>query len=498
MKNYFLIVLLLMLSFYLNAKSDYIIGDTFEPWEGGNAYFSKWTKGPSANPNYFLIGTWYQEPNNAVAYKNLGFNYNVFCWSGNDLSPMVSAKVGMVPPTTEMLSNLGNPNTEPAITSWIYYIDEPDNVQSSGNTVDPSTVISAYNNTVIKDQNRPVYLSLGAGVAQKDWWGRGAATGDTASYRQYAKGADILQFDIYPMNTYKDATLASFKQPYLNAVGQNPGIIGAGVDNLRRYSDYKKPVIACLESTNYEGDSRYTTTPTAYIRPEAWIAIIHGARGLLYFCHLITPNFVEPGLLNDAAMSAEVKKNNELILAHSPILNTQTVSNAVTMKTSNKGLSSYLKSMVKRYQGFTYIYSVIENGNSTTGTFTLRGFTGASTIEVVGENRTITATNGVFTDTFSNWDVHIYKVATQGDISGVSNVTDENTVKIRTLNSTIEIESIDFFKSYDIFNINGQRLFTQNVDGYKSVFSKDIFADKVLFVKLNFPKKTIVRKIINI
>ena len=498
MKNNLLIAFFLLISIGLNAKSDYLVGDIFEPWEGGNAYFSKWTKGPSSNSNYFLIGTWYQDPLNAIAYKNLGFNYNVFCWSGNDLSPMVSAKVDMVPPTTEMLANLGNSNTEPAITSWIYYIDEPDNVQNSGNTVEPATVISAYNNTVIKDPNRPVYLSLGAGVAQKDWWGRGAATGDTASYRQYAKGADILQFDIYPMNTYKDLSLASFKQPFLNAVGQNPGIIGAGVDNLRRFSDFKKPVIACLESTNYEGDSRYTTTPTTYIRPEAWISIIHGARGLLYFCHLITPNFVETGLLNDAAMSAEIKKNNELILAHAPILNTQTVSNGVTMKTSNKGLTSYLKSMVKRYQGNTYIYSVIENGNSTTGTFTLRGFTGTSTIEVVGENRTITATNGVFSDTFSNWDVHIYKVATQGEISGVSDLVDQDAVKLQSLNNTIEIESTGYLKNYDIYNVNGQKLYTKNVNGYKSAFSKDIFADKVLFIKLNFTEKTIVRKIINI
>ena len=489
--------LLLLLSFNLNAKSDYIVGDTFEPWEGGNAYFSKWTKGPSSDPNYFLIGTWYQEPYNATAYKNLGFNYNVFSWSGNDLSPMVAAKVGMVPPTTEMLTNLGNPNTEPAITSWIYYIDEPDNVQSSGNTVDPSAVISAYNNTIAKDPNRPVYLSLGAGVAQKDWWGRGAATGDTASYRQYGKGADILQFDIYPMNTYKDATLAAFKQPFLNAVGQNPGIIGIGVDNLRKSSDYKKPVIACLESTNYEGDSRYTATPTAYIRPEAWISIIHGARGLLYFCHLISPNFVETGLLNDAAMSAEVKTNNALIQAHAPILNTQTVTNAVTKTSSNKALASYLKTMTKRYQGSTYIYSVFENGNSTTETFTLRGFTGASTIEVVGENRTITATNGIFTDAFSNWSVHIYKVATQGEISGVSDILDEKSVKIYTSNNIIEIECTDYLKKYDIFNINGQKLFSQDVEGFKSKFSKDKFADKVLLLKLYFAGKSIVRKIIN-
>ena len=413
-----LIALLLILSFNLNAKSDYISGDTFESWEGGNAYFAKWTHGPSPDPNYFLIGTWYQDPRNVTAYKNLGFNFNVFCWSGNDLSPMVSAKMDMVPTINEMQANLGNSKTESAIMSWIYDIDEPDNVKKTGFTVAPSVVIESYVNTVAKDPTRPVYLSLGSGVAQNDWWGRGSATGDSTSYRVYAKGADILQFDIYPMNTYKDTTLSEFKQAFLNAVGQNPGIIGAGVDNLRKFSGYKKPVIACLESTNYETDSRYTNNPTAYIRPEAWISIIHGARGLLYFCQVISPKFKEDGLLSDAAMSAEIKANNALIQSNASILNTQTVNNAAIVKSSNK--AGNLNYIVKRYNGFTYVYAVGESAASTTGTFTLRSFSGSSTIEVIGENRTLTATNGVFTDTFSNWAVHIYKVATQGNSARIS------------------------------------------------------------------------------
>jgi hypothetical protein len=43
-------------------------------------------------------------------------------------------------------------------------------------------------------------------------------------------------------------------------------------------------------------------------------------------------------------------------------------------------------------------------------TFTLGNMTGETTIEVVGENRALSARNGVFTDRFESWDAHIYRI----------------------------------------------------------------------------------------
>ena len=45
------------------------------------------------------------------------------------------------------------------------------------------------------------------------------------------------------------------------------------------------------------------------------------------------------------------------------------------------------------------------------GTFQVFGLTGDATVNVLGESRTITATNGKFTDNFIPWDAHIYQLA---------------------------------------------------------------------------------------
>jgi hypothetical protein len=42
--------------------------------------------------------------------------------------------------------------------------------------------------------------------------------------------------------------------------------------------------------------------------------------------------------------------------------------------------------------------------------FIVNGPEGQKTVEVLGENRTLTAKNGVFKDSFNPWDVHIYRI----------------------------------------------------------------------------------------
>ena len=62
------------------------------------------------------------------------------------------------------------------------------------------------------------------------WGGRGTCTGMTDMYPMYAKGADILAFDIYPVNE-----------------GVPLEMVAAGVDNLHQSGRAAtKPVIADL------------------------------------------------------------------------------------------------------------------------------------------------------------------------------------------------------------------------------------------------------------
>ena len=48
---------------------------------------------------------------------------------------------------------------------------------------------------------------------------------------------------------------------------------------------------------------------------------------------------------------------------------------------------------------------------TTTATFTLRAFSGDQAVEVLGEDRSLQAAAGVFQDGFSDYAVHIYRIA---------------------------------------------------------------------------------------
>ena len=67
--------------------------------------------------------------------------------------------------------------------------------------------------------------------------------------------------------------------------------------------------------------------------------------------------------------------------------------------------------MTKRYKGAKYIFAVGMRNDKTKAIFTTPPLKGNRTVEVLGENRTILSKDGVFTDSFEAWDVHLYRIA---------------------------------------------------------------------------------------
>jgi len=80
-------------------------------------------------------------------------------------------------------------------------------------------------------------------------------------YPEHAKGGDILSFDIYPVN---------------GGVGLEA--VPKGVDNLRKWSNYEKPVVAILEGSNIDDTSRATVCTATRSRPEALLTRIVAMR----------------------------------------------------------------------------------------------------------------------------------------------------------------------------------------------------------------------------
>jgi hypothetical protein len=178
-----------------------------------------------------------------------------------------------------------------------------------------------------------------------------------------------------------------------------------GVDNLIGWSAHAKPVIADIEASNFDN----TTRPTpAQIKSEVWMAIVHGAAGIQYFCHRFQPTFSETDCLDDAPTAAAMTSINADIKALAPVLNTPTIANGVTVTSSASDIP--VDVMLKRWNGATYLFAVEMRGGRTTASFQLRDFPAAAQAEALGEGRTVDVANGAFSADFQSYGVHLYRV----------------------------------------------------------------------------------------
>jgi hypothetical protein len=411
-----LIVLIIALSFVFSAntnkKTVYLSGDIMTPWEGGPAYYAKWQNGPSSDPNFFPIAVWWQDVARAADYKRIGVNTYIYLGKTPSIPQLLSLSAESMSAVCVPSLEVSNATENGIVKMWMNPRDEQDNaLKGTTVPVTPAEVIANYEIMKKQDPSRPVFLPLGQGVAIDSWYGRGDRTNHPEDYIEYAKGSDVLSFDVYPMNVrLAPAGEKKFRVDFTNELYQKIWYVAKGVDNLRKASDYKKPVWVWLECTNYSGDSACQLTPN-HTKAEAWMAIIHGARGIGYFCHVFKPKFNQAALLADTAMSKMVASINAQVMAHAPVLNSQSVANAATISSSNQAVPVDI--MAKRHEDSTYIYAVAMRPGVTKATFKLRDFVGKSIVEVVGEHRNVVSVNGVFKDSFANYGVHIYKVKTQ-------------------------------------------------------------------------------------
>ena len=501
-KTFSKLVISILFVFSIQTQaSEYLPADVMEPWCGGPAYYAKWTNGPSTDPAFFPITVWYQNPSSGYFYQQMGVNFHTYWGSPtstteSQLTKLKQYNMSGITGYSDMYLNSVNKSV---VKSWFHPQDEPDNaVNGTQDPVPPASIIADYNAIVAKDATRPVSINLGQGAAIDSWYGRGNRTYCPQDYIEYCKGADIISYDVYPMNMtpWVAGVDAAWKKPFKDELSGNIWYVAKGVDNLRKATDYKKPIWAFIECTNYDTDPACKLTPVE-TKAEVWMALIHGARGIGFFCHILKPTFTEAGVLNNATMKAEVTSINATIKANAPILNTQTVSNGATATTGSS--ANPVDIMVKRYNGFTYIYAVSMRKGTPTATFTLRDFVGTSTVEVVGESRTITATNGVFQDAFTNWGVHIYKVATPAS-NGVTQVANENPlqvfVKKTAQGAILNLENNPKFDKIEIFDMSGKILFSKQLTAFSNTISVNTKLPQLILIKAVTGENVLVRKCI--
>jgi hypothetical protein len=359
--------------------------------------YSGWMNGPSADPGYFPVAVWLQDPQRAPQFRKAGINMYVGLWQGPTEEQLAALKGSGMRVVCEQNEVGLKHRDDPTIAAWMHG-DEPDNAQplpggkGYGPPVPAAKVIADYGRMKAADPTRPVLLNLGQGVANDEWKGRGPHPED---YREYCKGADIVSFDVYPV--------VGIDKPD----GENYlWYVPRGLDRLKEWSGGRKLLWNALECTHV-GEAEKKATP-AQVKAEVWMSLVHGSRGIVYFIHQFKPRFVEAALLEDPEMLAAVTALNAQVRELAPVLNSPTVPDAVTVTSTEASVPIDL--MVKRHGGATYLFAVGMRNGATRGEFALKDARKARRATVIGEDRTLDLKDGRFQDGFSPYAVHLYRI----------------------------------------------------------------------------------------
>lgn len=360
------------------------------PWFGGPSYYDPWSRGFPADSSYFPLGVWMQNPSNAERFRAVHVNHYLGLWQGPTEDQLSALTAAGMPTVCEQAGAWQAQVASTTIQGWLD-ASAPDNAQENPDgsyapCIGPSVTQARYAEMRAADATRPVTLLLGQGVATPDWIGRGECTGQTEDYPMYAQGADILVNYTYPLNN-----------------GHPLELVATGVDNLNRYANYSKPVIADLEAASINGSVR----PTPHqLRAEVWMALVHGAAGITYFCHQMTPNFNETDCLDDPPTAAALREINAQLLELAPLLNTQSFS----LKPLSANVNVPVHAVLKKQGSERYVFSVSMADTATTARFPLAGLGAPTSVEVIGEGRNLVPLGDFFEDAFEGYAVHLYRL----------------------------------------------------------------------------------------
>ncbi|MBY0336725.1 MAG: hypothetical protein K2X11_08930 [Acetobacteraceae bacterium] len=266
--------------------------------------------GHVAAPTMFPIGVWLQSPGTAPRWRQTGVNLLLA-----QFQPTTTAVLDQF--RAQRLAIVDKPRGASAVAAnrdvvqGLMHMDEPDNRQPLpgggwGDCIPVAETLAQGRALREAAAGRPVLLNFGQGAARDDWEGQGPSCRGEAYYRAAAEAADIISFDVYPV--------ANVRGPLAGRLE----LVPQGVARMLAWSGGRKPVWAILE-TGPIHNARIGPSP-AEVRAQFWMAIIAGARGIIWFAHGGEP-FRSTMLLENPLMVATVSALNRRALALAPVLN---------------------------------------------------------------------------------------------------------------------------------------------------------------------------------
>lgn len=347
----------------------------------------------SARPDFFPLGVYLQSAQRAEQWSKIGIN---LISQANGYLTLDDIKrieaLGMV--VGGNAADLVPLDASGATLPFFVTADEPDNAQlqadgTYGPCVTPVALREESESLRKLSGGRPILRNFGRGIVEPDWVGRGKCAGSRDDYYPDAiASVDIVSFDFYPV----------MGNDRLEKVAD-------GARQLRSYiqkAGGKQAQWGIIEVSAVKGGA--APTPSQ-IRSMAWMHIINGARGLIFF-------------------PWQVGEKGERIREDAVFLNPDAVEGLKALTTEISGLSSAIKSpedvsfavksaekysaMARLYKGDAYVFVVNESAKGAKIEVELPDFPAAS-VDIVGTGSSAYRDGSKFTDDLNAYDARIYR-----------------------------------------------------------------------------------------
>ncbi len=379
-------------------------------------YWSRWSHGPSSDPNFFPIAVFDNDPYyNDSLVKAAGVNLYLGLYDFNGQYAHYVTN-GLVAHNSYAMAgediDAETIKADATGGSHIWGYQPADEAEMKG--YDPADIQTWVDNIRAHDTTRPVYVGYGKGLAipqpESNIWLNGH------SQAEYCAVPDVVAADFY--GPQDPQSFGTPNDPYNGPTGQ--WVYGKTIDLMRAACGPTKPVWHYVEAekVNAPGEpGADLPAPTAaQIKQNAWLGIVHGANGLIYFCHdfsvQATDGSWDTKCLQDPQRTPAITQLNAQITSYAAVLNSPTRANAVTVS----GNTSKVTTLVKYLNGFAYIFAIADgdathqDSGSTAATFHVDKLNNA-TVQLPDESRSLTASGGSFSDNFTPFQLHVYKIA---------------------------------------------------------------------------------------
>ncbi|MEL4505784.1 hypothetical protein AAEX63_13510 [Luteococcus sp. H138] len=382
-------------------------------WEGGPGYYSRFpdaVRGGWTSPAHFPIAVWWGgASSDAEVRADKALGINTYVVTNPSMDHRLFARNGV------SYIGSGVRNQPRSDRAWVgdYLDDEVDgrfapqpglaHLKSIANKLPDHRKFRYANFTgmlISWHQNNPA-------------WNKAADS--------YANSfTDTVSLDTYWYSTgqcsWAQPNGFAYQTPFTKQTCRSPQNYGRTVESMR-WRDARdgklQPVWNFIENVDVaaDGTSFHDLTP-AEVKAAAISSIIHEARGLIWFNQSFGGKCSTGNALRDAqrpgyACRAQVLAMGEVnrqVQALAPVLNTQSY---------RWDFGPGLETMLKLHDGSAHIFAMSSDAvHPGRRTFTLPPQLRGRSIEVLGENRTITpAADGTFTDTFASLtSYHVYRI----------------------------------------------------------------------------------------